>query len=121
MNRLKKRSEFKSVATGQRVRSAFFTVQALARGDDEGALSAPRVGFTVTKRTGNAVERNRIKRRFRALSEANEAEFLPHTDYVIVARRAALAAPFNILERELAGTLSALATKVQRPVLEKRA
>lgn len=67
-------------------------MQARDRGDE----GAPRFGFTVTRKTaGRAVDRNRIKRRLR---EAVRHHALPEaragTDYVLVARRAALDAPF---------------------------
>jgi ribonuclease P protein component len=60
------------------------------------------VGFTVTKQTGNAVERNRIRRRLREAARA----ILPQTarpgfDYVLVARRSALTAPFDTMLADL--------------------
>ncbi|MEM6763093.1 MAG: ribonuclease P protein component [Pseudomonadota bacterium] len=109
MERLKRRRDFVRAAKGVRCGTKAFTLQAIQK-DGDGA----RVGFTVTKRVGNAVVRNRIKRRLRALCEQERSGFLPATDYVFVARRAALHAPSD----ELAGALrSALATahgKIQR-------
>jgi ribonuclease P protein component len=49
-----------------------------------------RFGFTVTKQMGNAVVRNRIKRRLRAAVVATAAHAKPDFDYVIIARAAAL-------------------------------
>ena len=63
---------------------------------------APRVGFTVTKKTGNAVERNRIRRRLREAAKktmhvGGAARFQPGFDYVLIARREAISAPFPTL------------------------
>lgn len=98
-----------------------FTIQALRRPEGDPAGSAPRVGFTVTKKIGNAVVRNRIKRRLRALSAAHEDAFAVSTDYVIVARRAALGAPFDGLGAELTEALVAASAKLNRPAVRKRA
>ncbi len=60
--RLRKRAEFLRVAsTGRRAAVHGLVLQALARGDDAPA----RLGFTVTKKVGNAVVRNRTRRRLR--------------------------------------------------------
>ncbi|WMS42726.1 ribonuclease P protein component [Acuticoccus sp. MNP-M23] len=110
MDRLKRRAEFKRAAKGVRVGREAFTLQAVRRQDDAPA----RVGFTVTKKTGNAVVRNRIKRRLRALAADHPAAFEGATDYVIIARRAALATPYEGLASELAAALSAAGKKLQR-------
>ena len=57
----------------------------------------PGIGFTVTKKTGNSPERNRIKRRLRAAVRACARGFLPQHDYVLVGRREALSMPFATL------------------------
>jgi ribonuclease P protein component len=79
------------------------------------------VGFTVTRKTGNAVERNRIKRRLRALADRMHDEFSGSTDYVIVARRAALDAPFGALGADLSAAIRAADRKLDRPAVQKRA
>ncbi|MEM8665179.1 MAG: ribonuclease P protein component [Pseudomonadota bacterium] len=107
--RLKRRAEFKAVARGVRVGRDAFTLQALRRDD---ALP-PRVGFTVTKKTGNAVVRNRIKRRLRALCDT-ASRFEPGTDYVIVARRGALNAKHEDLAAALTAAIGASGKKLQR-------
>jgi ribonuclease P protein component len=60
------------------------------------------VGFTVTKKHGNAVERNRMRRRLKeAVRLSAGFAMKPGHDYVIVARRDLLNAPFDALTRAL--------------------
>ena len=57
--------------------------------------SAARVGFTVTKKVGNAVVRNRIRRRLKEAVRVHAAgDMQPGNDYVIVGREEVLTAPF---------------------------
>lgn len=96
--RLRKRAEFLAVRRGQRRRGRFFLLEVLDHGDDR----APRVGFTVTRKSGNAVERNRIRRRLKeALRNDPASDMTPGNDYVIIGRREVLAAPFDALTAEL--------------------
>ena len=83
---------------GEKRRGRMFLLEVLARADD----AAPRVGFTVTKKTGNAVKRNRIRRRLREALRVHAAgDMAPGNDYVIVGREDVLAAPFGQLAAEL--------------------
>jgi ribonuclease P protein component len=101
MERLKQRADFLATATGRRVPAGPFVLQARQR-DDRGP---PRVGFTVTKKTGNAVERNRIRRRLRELVRlANDTMQTGH-DYVLIGRRVALNAPFERMSDEFTRAL----------------
>jgi ribonuclease P protein component len=102
VERLRKRADFLSVATGPRVSAAAFILQARER-DDTG-LS--RVGFTVSKKVGNAVERNRVRRRLREVVRLSDASRLrAGNDYVLVGRRAALNAPFARLIEDFSNAL----------------
>ena len=70
-----------------------------------------RVGFTVTKKIGNAVVRNRMKRRLRALArELLPAGGVPGADHVLIGRAGGVERDFNSLRAELAKALK----KVQR-------
>ncbi|WP_028033999.1 ribonuclease P protein component [Chelativorans sp. J32] len=96
--RLTKRAEFLAVQRGQKLRGRLFLLELLKRGDDD----PPRFGITVTKKAGNAVERNRIRRRLREAVRVHAADDMaPGTDYVIVGRRDILDAPFGALKDEL--------------------
>ena len=58
-----------------------------------------RVGFTVSKKLGHAVVRNRTRRRLREVYRLNEEKFSPGWDIVVVARSRAVEAPFSALTR----------------------
>lgn len=99
IERLRKRAEFLAVRRGEKRRGPLFLVEVLDRRD----AGPPRVGFTVTKKVGNAVERNRIRRRLREALRVHAADDMaPGRDYVIVGRRDVLDAPFGTLKGELA-------------------
>ena len=74
----------------------------------QAASSAPtspapiRVGFTVSRKVGNAVVRNRVRRRLREAAQLEmPQQARPDLDYVLVGRQAALARDFIALRREL--------------------
>jgi ribonuclease P protein component len=78
----------------------------------------PRFGFTVTKQSGGAVQRNRIRRRLKeALRLLNPLPAQPGHDYVILARPEALGMPFLALQGELIRALRKItAQKYRRPI-----
>ena len=59
-----------------------------------------RVGFTVTVKIGKAVVRNRVRRRLREIYRLHEAELLPGTDMVVVARGRSVDAAYRKLEED---------------------
>ncbi|MEM8656119.1 MAG: ribonuclease P protein component [Pseudomonadota bacterium] len=80
---LKKRADFLRAARARRVVMPGFILQARARNDN----GPVRVGFTCSKKVGNAVARNRAKRRLRALAQqVFGRRAAPATDYVLVGR-----------------------------------
>ncbi|GAA0779565.1 ribonuclease P protein component [Roseibium denhamense] len=98
MDTLKKRSDFLAVAKGGRLGRRAFVVQGLERARTD----APRIGYTVTKKTGNSVARSRIKRRLRAAVAELSANDIPeNADFVLVARENALTVPFQKLVTDL--------------------
>ena len=97
MQRLRQRADFLAAAHGAKAPASAFVLQTRNRRD-----SAPaRVGFTVSKRVGGAVERNRIRRRLREVVRLSPpARLKPGHDYVLIGRRAALSQPFQRLMQE---------------------
>jgi ribonuclease P protein component len=76
------------------------------RGDGD---PAKRVGFTVTKKIGGAVVRNRMKRRLRALArELLPAGGIPGADHVLIGRAGGIERDFALLRQELASALELL-------------
>lgn len=104
--RLKKRADFVRAAKGAKAHGRAFSLQALRR-KGEFAQAPPRFGFTVTKKTGVAVVRNRIRRRLKeALRGFAHLSARPGYDYVILGRQAALKQEFGALQEELARALA---------------
>ncbi len=98
MDRLRQRADFLAVANGLRVSTPAFVVQNRRR-DDGGPI---RIGFTVTKKNGTATERNRIRRRLRELvKRVGALSMRPHSDYVVIGRRAALDRGFAVMLDDL--------------------
>ena len=105
MQRLRHRAEFLAAAAAVKISTKAFIVQMRDRRDDGPA----RVGFTVSKKVGNAVERNRVRRRLRALVRHASGEAArPGHDYVLVGRRAGLNAPFRGLLEDFKSALQRL-------------
>jgi len=102
MERLRQRADFLAAASGTRTTAAAFVLQARKRVDDGPA----RFGFTVSKKVGNAVERNRVRRRLREIVRgAGSNRIRSGHDYVLVGRRAALKVPFARIAEDFEGAL----------------
>ena len=105
MERLRQRTDFLAVASGSKVPATGFVLQARKR-SDEGPV---RVGFTVSKKVGKAVERNRVRRRLRDIvRRSNPAWMRSGHDYVLIGRRAALNLPFARMSEDFEGALRRL-------------
>ena len=102
MQRLRQRSDFLAAAAGSRAPVSGFVLQALNRRED----GPVRVGFTVSKKVGNSVERNRVRRRLREMVRLSAGSGLrPGHDYVLIGRRAALNLPFDRLVEDFSRAL----------------
>ncbi|HEX2018986.1 MAG TPA: ribonuclease P protein component [Aurantimonas sp.] len=117
VGRMKKRAEFLAARRGRRLNGPSFFVETRDRGDGD----EPRFGLTVTKKVGNAVVRNRIRRRLReAMRFGAEADMVPGFDYVIVARREVRDMPFAALKDELSRRLARTKQPQGGPATAKR-
>ncbi|MGA8496925.1 MAG: ribonuclease P protein component [Xanthobacteraceae bacterium] len=103
MERLRRRTDFRAAAAGLRASVGTFVVQARRRAED----GPVRIGFTVSRQVGNAVERNRVRRRLREIVRLSQGGGMHDGhDYVLIGRRAALAVPFGQMRQELDTALS---------------
>jgi ribonuclease P protein component len=109
-DRLRKRTEFEECySSGVRVSGRHFLVFLLARPGAE----KPRIGISVSKRVGDAVTRNRVKRRIRELFRRTRPARA--IEVVVNARPSAGSAPFGELERDYADCLRRGASRLPRP------
>jgi ribonuclease P protein component len=123
LQRLKKRSEFLAVAaTNRRWTTPGLVLQAraldaqsdfddLSASDDLSPAHQIRVGFTATKKVGNAVKRNRARRRLRAAIDdvlRDRPEEAAFADIVVVARQGTLTRPYAALKDDLSQSLRRL-------------
>lgn len=111
LERLKTRRQFLRVAAGNRKWAApGIVLQVAPQPPGDRAVSiGPRYGLTVSKRVGNAVVRNRARRRLRAVAE----EILPRCaaasyDYVLIGRKGTPARNFDALKKDLEAGLRKL-------------
>jgi ribonuclease P protein component len=113
---IKTRADFLAVRGGRRASTPSFLIEMrpTPAGAASPAVSPPkaetaRFGFTITKKLGNAVTRNRIRRRLKAaVSAVSPIHACPGHDYVIVARRAAFDRPYASLISDLERALTTL-------------
>jgi ribonuclease P protein component len=103
---IRKRADFLAANSGRRASTPGFILLVRDRKDQDVTM---RVGFTVTKKIGGAVVRNRMKRRFRALArEIVPAKGYPGSDHVMIGRAKGVERDFALLRSELAGALDGL-------------
>src|SRR6476660_9710744 len=103
---IRKRADFLAANGGRRASTPGFILLVRDRKDSDPSM---RVGFTVTKKIGGAVVRNRMKRRFRALArELVPAKGLAGSDHVMIGRPKGIDRDFGLLRSELASALDGL-------------
>ncbi len=104
---IRRRADFLAANRSKRVPMPGFVLLVRAREDADAAM---RLGITVTKKIGNAVVRNRMKRRFRALGR----ELLPTlgvtgADHVLIGRESGVERDYGQLRDELVKALGKMA------------
>lgn len=100
---LRQRADFLAANGGLRVGTPAFVLLVKQRADDN---AQKRIGYTVTKKIGNAVTRNRIKRRFRAMVHHVLTDHgLPGADHVLIGRGEAMTRDFAAMQSDLVRAL----------------
>ncbi len=116
MSVLTRRADFLAANRGLRIARPGFVL--LVNPNGQGQV---RYGITVTKKIGNAVVRNRMKRRFRALlREVLPVQGLPGHDHVMIGRETGIERDFAKLREELAMALSRAAQGKGDPPRKRR-
>ena len=99
VSRLVKRADFLRLARGRKWAAPGLVLQMAPTPEPAGPI---RVGFTATKKLGNAVVRNRVKRRLREVArQVLPLLAAPAHDYVLIGREATAERPFNALIEDL--------------------
>ncbi len=111
---LRTRRDFLAAREGMRVSGETVRLEVFKRpGDSQPA--GPRVGFTVTKKNGNAVVRNRIKRRLREAVRLHAArDMRPGHDYVIISKPDVLTTGFAALCEDVIRTIGRAHARADR-------
>lgn len=116
--RMTRRPDYLRAARGRKAVTRGFVLQSYRRPpDDLVASDAPRVGFTVSRKVGDAVVRNRVRRRLKeAMRAVGPRAARTGHDYVMVGRHGAIALPF----RDLLGDLERAFRKVHAASAKQR-
>lgn len=115
---LKSRRDFLRLRGGQRCATPVCVIEAKPRQPASSVeASGARFGFTVTKKLGHAVRRNRIRRRLKAaIAELADDFALPGFDYVVVARNAAFDTPYH----QLLGHIERALRRIRRAASQRQ-
>lgn len=110
---IKKRADFLSANRGKRYAAPGFVLLVHDRGDETADI---RLGITITKKVGNAVIRNRMRRRFRALMrELLDDMGLPGADHILIGRKNGIEMDFDRLRHDLTRGLTKLGQRTKKP------
>jgi ribonuclease P protein component len=115
---IKKRSDFLAANRGKRYATPGFVLLVFDRRDDD---AAKRLGITITKKVGNAVVRNRMRRRFRELArELLDTHGKAGADHILIGRDGGIERDFGTLRGEMVKALDKLSISVRPKPVEGR-
>ena len=119
---LKRRHDFLRVrAAARRWAAPGLVLQAAPMPEADAEQGLVRVGYTASRRIGNAVQRNRAKRRLRAaVAHVMPASAQCGCDYVVIARAATLTRPFDALVDDLAAALARVGARTGDQTSDRR-
>ncbi len=108
LDRLRRRGDFLRVARGAKWATPGLILQAAPRPDAQAGLPRlARIGFTVSRKVGGSVERNRARRRLREAARlVMPSRVRPAIDYLLIGRHTTLTRPWAQLVRDLETALS---------------
>lgn len=110
---LKKRQDFLKISNGgKRYYSEHFLVQILQNPENSGMF---RVGYVATRKIGNAVNRNKAKRRLRSLVYLNQHQIPLGYEYVFVAKASLWSVTFEILQNDFVSLFTKITHAVRTP------
>ena len=96
INIVKKKYEFENIIkTGKSFKNKYYVVFY-----KDNNLDKYRFGISVGKKIGNAVCRNKYKRKIRNIIDANKKYYQKNKDYIIIIRKPCIGVDFNTLEKE---------------------
>ena len=100
--RLKSKFDFgKAYRNGKSRANAYLVLYFFPRGKIAAVLENPRIGFSVSKKLGNAVVRNKIKRRLRAAIKPYLQSLRRDVDIIFIARKKIKGIPFSDVEKNM--------------------
>ncbi len=102
LDHLRTRADFQRLTRSRRKHATRGLVLQVAPQPEGRITTQPRIGYTASKKVGNAVTRNRVKRRLRALArEVLQPKVQPSLDYVLVGRHTTITRPWSRLVQDL--------------------
>jgi ribonuclease P protein component len=108
-----KRADFLSANRGKRFATSGFVLLVHDRNDDDPAI---RLGITITKKVGNAVIRNRMRRRFRSLMrEMLDDSGKAGADHILIGRGSGIEMDFGRLRADMQRGLNKLCGQNRSP------